>query len=153
MISVCGTVWGRRHGSFVYAIFADEYVYFGETGDTPPGRWGQHLGTTESSLFGKLLAENEELEFNDRDLFFVGLYCGVVDEIEQSRRKIARRAIEEALHRQYLLNKNLLPAPLVLLSTPPPPAVRHRFPFKVEEIAEEAFGLILNQYTSWSNKK
>jgi hypothetical protein len=149
MISVCGTVWGRRHGSFLYAIFSDEYAYFGETGDVPAARWGQHLGSAESSFADKLRCVQDEQINSDGNVVFIGLYCEVVDEIEKSRRRIARRAIEEELHRQFLLNKNLFPTPKLLLSTPPPPSVRHRFPFRVEAVAEEAFKLIVVEYKKW----
>lgn len=152
MISVCGTVWGRRHSSFLYAIFSDEYVYFGETGDMPAARWGQHLGVVDSSFAEKLRNVEGQLQPDDGEVVFIGLYCQIVDEIEASRRKIARRAIEEELHRQFLLNKNLLPSRKTLLSSAPPPVVRHQFPFNVESVAEEAFRLIVCEYKSWVSR-
>jgi hypothetical protein len=152
MISICGTVWGRRQGSFLYAVFSGEHVYFGETGDVPPARWGQHLAGAESSFAAKLRRVDDQQSESDAVVFFVGLYCDAVDTIEKNKRKIARRAIEEELHRQFLLNKNLLPAPKILLSTPPPPVVRHRFPFDVEQMAAQAYKSIVAEYIAWLRK-
>jgi len=149
MISVCGTVWGKRYGSYLYAIFSDDYVYFGETGDVPSARWGQHLGHANSSFTEKLAIAREGMPEYEGEVFFVGLHCLAVDTIEPSKRKIARRAIEEELHRQFLLNRNLIPGDKLILSTPPSAPVRQKFPFVPEKVAEEAFRLILKQYLDW----
>lgn len=149
MISLCGTVWGQRYGSYLYAIISDEHIYFGETGDIPPARWGAHLGCAGSSFAEKLRIEFSGHTLSTGEIVFIGLYCDMVDEIEDSKRKIARRAIEEELHRQFLLKKNTLPVPKILLSTPPPPVVRHRFPFNVEIVAEKAFDLVVKEYKAW----
>lgn len=153
MISLCGTVWGRRYGSFLYAIFSDEHVYFGETGDMPSARWGQHLGHADSSFAEKLQTSLNGQPAYKGDIVFIGIYCDVIDEIEDSRRRIARRAVEEELHRQFLLNKNSLPTERELLSTPPPAPIRQKFPFPVEAIAKQAFELIVSQYLSWLTAK
>ena len=136
-----------------YAIVSDEHVYFGETGDVPPARWGAHLGSARSSFSEKLQTKDDGFYLYTSDVVFIGLYCQVIDGIEESRRKVARRAIEEELHRQFLLNKNALPSPKTLLSTPPPPAVRHYFPFNVESVAEQAFRLVVEEYISWIKRK
>lgn len=149
MITFSGAVWGRRGGSYLYAIFHRDYVYFGETGDVPTGRWGQHLGTSDSAFFEKYsMADLHDID-EEHDVVFLGLHCEDVDQLEPSKRKIARRAIEEELHRQFLLNKNKLPKTFELLSSPPPPAVRHRFPFKIDQVAVQAFEIILQEYLAW----
>lgn len=153
MIAFSGAVWGRRGGSYLYAIFHRDCVYFGETGDVPAGRWGQHLGSSDSAFFEKYRIEGFEDHQEGHDVVFLGLHCADVDQLEPSKRKIARRAIEEELHRQFLLNKNRLPRSLQLLSSPPPPAVRHRFPFKVDQLAIQAFDLILKEYFVWCESR
>jgi hypothetical protein len=148
MISFSGKVWGLRRSSYVYAVVQGSYVYFGETGEVPPGRWGQHLGAG-GTFARKLVTEDDEGTIADQQIVFIGIRCLVVDNEKPAYQKIARRAIEEELHRQFNLNSGALGEDLTLVSQPPPPAVRRQWTFEPREVARQIYVMLVDEYKIW----
>lgn len=152
MINHCGTVRGRRDCSYIYMIFTTEHVYIGETGNIPPARWGNHLGSSRSSFLQKINNQphTEEQASYSGEFIYIGIHCEVIDQEPKERQKIARLAIEDAIHTEYLLNKNQFGGNKTLLSTSKS-VTRHRFGFDVESFAKAAIDLIFKEYQKFGN--
>lgn len=145
MISLAGHISGFRNGSYVYLIAQGACLYFGETGDLPPKRWGQHLAS--NGTFFKLL--NKIPETLDQEMLFIGVRCLDVDKVLPLRRKLARRAIEEELHRRFFLDSQAFGCEFSMVSTPPAPPVRFAWPFEPSTVAQEIFSLFVIEYKNW----
>ena len=148
MITLAGTIWGQLRTSHLYAVFKGPYVYFGETGHVPPVRWKGHL-TSESDFIGKLRAIDPEAVSDGTPIFFVGIRISVADMEPETRKKIARRAIEAELHRRFKLNPASISPASELLSTPPPVPVKHKFDFDKISIANNVYSMIAEEYQKW----
>lgn len=148
MISHCGTVRGKRGCSYIYVIFTSEHAYIGETGNLPPARWGSHLGSSKSSFWHKISHKANEsgIPEYEGDFLYIGIHCEVIDLEPQERQKFARLAIEDAIHTEYLMNKNFFGSEKHLLSTSKP-ITRHKFGFDVDSFAKAAIDLIHDEYT------
>lgn len=148
MIEHCGTVWGLRGRSYLYAIFTSNYAYIGETGNMPAARWGSHLSTADSSFAEKLKNELNlhHLPAYEGEFLYIGLYCEIADREEVAKRRFARRAIEEAIHREFLLNANEFGAPKKLLSTATGISDRIILGFDVDSFAKYAFKKIVDEF-------
>lgn len=151
MIVHCGTVWGRRGGSYLYAIFTTDHAYIGETGNMPTARWGSHLGKTDSSFMEKLKKELEyhELPVYEDDIVYIGLHCKVIDDEIESKRKFARLAIEDEIHKQFMLNTNSFGSFKKLLSRPTKRSARITLNFDVESFAKYATKVIIEEYNKY----
>ncbi len=148
MTNLAGTIWGKLRTSHLYAVFKGPYVYFGETGHVPPVRWKGHL-TSESDFIGKLKRIDPEVAFDETPIFFVGINISIADAEPETRRKIARRAIEAELHQHFSLNPLPVAPATNLLSTAPPAPVRHTFNFDKASIAAKVYTQIAEEYQKW----
>lgn len=148
MTILCGTISGQLRTSHLYAVFKGKYVYFGETGHVPPVRWKGHL-TSDSDFIGKLNAVNPKAVNDSTPFFFVGIHIGVADEEDESKRKIARRAVEAELHKRFDLNPSPIFPACELLSTAPLAPVRHKFNFDKKFVAEKVYEIIATEYQKW----
>ena len=148
VVEHCGTVWGIRGQSYLYMIFTSDHVYIGETGNMPTSRWGSHLSKADSSFSEKLrkLLESEKQPNYDGEFLYIGIYCGVIDEEQDEKRKYARLAIEEAVHREYALNGNGFGGIKQILSTPSKRTVRVTLGFDVESYAKHAIATLIKEY-------
>lgn len=151
LIAHCGTVWGCRGRSYLYMILTSDHAYIGETGNLPTSRWGSHLSKADSSFSEKLRIELENTESPeyDDDFIYIGLYCGVIEEEEMEKRKYARVAIEEAIHREYLLNGNRFGGLKKLLSRPSTRSLRIKLGFDVDSYAKHAIELLIEEYNKY----
>ncbi|MFU8291157.1 GIY-YIG nuclease family protein [Pseudomonas aeruginosa] len=151
MIEHCGTVWGFRGCSYLYAIFSADHAYIGETGNLPAARWGSHLSKADSSFAEKLKIELEASSSQpyEKEFVYIGLYCKVIDLEEESKRKFARLAIEDELHRQFYLNENSFGSPKKLLSRSSQRSSRLSFGFDVESFAKYAIHTIIGEYKKY----
>lgn len=148
MTTLAGIVWGKESASYVYAIVVREGVYFGETGDLPPKRWGGHLAG-DGTLRQKLRLFGVDVGTEPPSFFFVAVHCDAIARVDQRFRKLARRAVEEELHRRFLLNSSALFPAEVLLSSMPPSPIRLNFPFDPRAVASEAYRLICDNFQAW----
>lgn len=151
LITHCGTVWGARGCSYLYVIFTAEHAYIGETGNLPTSRWGSHLSKADSSFAEKLRKELEEssLPEYEGDFVYIGLYCGVIDEEDELKRKYARTAIEEAIHREYILNGNSFGGAKKVLSRPTKRSARITLGFDVDSYAKHAIATLIKEYKKY----
>lgn len=151
LITHCGTVWGSRGRSYLYMILTTDHAYIGETGNLPTSRWGSHLSKANSSFSEKLRIEleNTSCPDYDEDFVYIGLYCGVIEEEEDEKRKYARVAIEEAIHREYLLNGNRFGGIKKLLSRPSSRSLRITLGFDVDSYAKHAIELLVGEYSRY----
>lgn len=149
MITHCGTVWGSRGCSYLYAIFTSDYAYIGETGNIPTSRWGSHLSKADSSFAEKLRKEleNSGLPPYDGDFIYIGLHCGVIDLEDPDKQKFARQAIEHAIHREFTLNKNAFGNNKKLLSRSSEKSTRISYGFDIDSFAKLAINKIINEYS------
>lgn len=151
MIAHCGTVWGVRGSSYLYAIFTSNHAYIGETGNLPTARWGSHLSKADSSFAEKLRKEldaSDALPY-DGEFVYIGIHCKVIDMEDERKRKFARLAIEDEIHRQFFLNGNHFGATKKLLSTSTKRSSRITFGFDVESFAKYAIHKIIEEYTKY----
>lgn len=148
MTRLAGIVWGKESASYVYAIIVREGVYFGETGDLPPKRWGGHLAG-DGTLKQKLRLFDIDVDTEPPSFFFVAVHCDAIAQVDQRFRKLARRAVEEELHRRFLLNSSALFPAEVLLSSMPPSPIRLNFPFDPRAVASEAYRVICDNFQAW----
>lgn len=151
MIAHCGTVWGTRGSSYLYAILTSSHAYIGETGNLPTARWGSHLSKADSSFCEKL---RKELEATDRatydgEFVYIGIQCKVIDLEDKAKRKFARQAIEDEIHRQFILNENHFGSPKKLLSTSIKRSPRIRLGFDIESFAKYAISKIIEEYNKY----
>jgi len=145
MITPAGMIWGPRKASYVYAVVQGESIYFGETGDLPARRWGQHLGvggTFTSALGIEGFATSDEV-------LFVGVRCTAVDGEMEAYRKLARRAVEEELHRQFFLDSGAFGEELSVVSNAPSAPVRVAWSFDPRAAAIEAYRIVVNDFKRW----
>lgn len=154
MIAHCGTVWGTRGTSYLYAIFTTDHAYIGETGNLPTARWGSHLSKADSSFSEKL---RKELESSSADAYegefvYIGIQCKVIDLEDERKRKFARQAIEDEIHRQFFLNGNSFGSTKKLLSTSIKRSPRITFSFDVESFAKYAIHKIIEEYRNYLNQ-
>ncbi|MGT2457646.1 hypothetical protein ACU4GI_47790 [Cupriavidus basilensis] len=150
MTTLAGVVWGIEGASYVYAIVVRESIYFGETGDLPPKRWGGHLADG-GTLRQKLRLFDLESE-KPSPYFFAAVHCAAIEHVDPRLRKLARRAVEEELHRRFLLDRAALYPVQVLLSSMPPSPIRLTFSFDARTIAGEAYNLICDSFRAWLEK-
>jgi hypothetical protein len=132
-------------------ILTSDHVYIGETGNLPTSRWGSHLSKADSSFAEKLriaLEQANSPEYDD-DFVYIGLYCGVIEEEETEKRKYARLAIEEAIHREYVLNGNRFGGLKILLSRPSTRSLRIKLGFDVDSYAKHAIELLIKEYIKY----
>jgi len=148
MTVLVGTIWGQLRTSHLYAVFKGPYVYFGETGHVPPVRWKGHL-TSETDFIGKLRRADPLVAADESPVFFVGIRINVADAEPESKRKIARRAIEAELHQRFSLNPALVTPATSILSSPPSVPVRHQFNFDKVSIANTVYSIIASEYQAW----
>lgn len=148
MTALAGTIWGQLRTSHLYAVFKGPYVYFGETGHVPPVRWKGHL-TSETDFIGKLKIVDPKAISDGNPIFFVGVHISVADAEPETRRKIARRAIEAELHRRFSLDPKPITPASELLSTPPPVPVKHKFTFDKVSVADAVYATIAAEYQKW----
>lgn len=151
MITHCGTVWGTRGASYLYAILTSNHAYIGETGNLPTGRWGSHLSKADSSFCEKLRKELEALDAPtyDGEFVYIGIQCKVIDLEEKPKRKFARQAIEDEIHRQFILNENHFGSTKKLLSTSIKRSPRIGFGFDIESFAKYAIQKIIEEYQKY----
>lgn len=154
LITHCGTVWGARRSSYLYVVFTDNYVYIGETRNMPASRWGSHLSKANSSFSYKIDQDLASFgnEPYDGDFIYIGLHCAVIDEEQEGKRKYARTAIEDAIHREYFLNENCFDHTRKLLSRPSRRSERVSLGFDVESYAKHAFSLIVDEYKAFKDR-
>ncbi|CAN7467643.1 hypothetical protein [Paraburkholderia hospita] len=105
--------------------------------------------TSESDFIGKLLRTDPQEAHNANPLFFVGIHVGAADGEPEPKQKIARRAIEAELHRRFALDPMPVSPARILLSSPPPVPVGHKFEFDKIEIAKSVYNLIAEEYRKW----
>jgi hypothetical protein len=148
MISPAGTVWGVARASYIYAIVNGATLYIGETGDLPPKRWGQHL-QAGGTYIGKASAAGVSITGPD-DVLFLAVRCRDLDLESPPYRKLARRAVEEEVHRQFLLDNRALGDEFQLLSLAPSPPIRYNWAFNVVEVAKEIHAHFITEWVSWS---
>lgn len=141
----CGTIHGGKGDSFVYGILAGTYVYFGETGDIPPKRWGQHISAA-GTLTAKLTDMSQERAIESDDMVFVGIRCAPIHSLPRSLQKIARRLVEEELHRRFFADKGAVHPDAELVSTPPPVSRLIKLPFDPRLVAIQAYELICHEF-------
>lgn len=151
MTHLAGTIWGQLRTSHLYAVFKGQYVYFGETGHIPPVRWNGHL-TSESDFIGKLKKIDPEAAFDETPIFFVGINISVADAEPETKRKIARRAIEAELHQRFSLDPLPVTPASNLLSTAPSAPVKHTFNFDKASVAATVYALIAEEYQKWNSR-
>jgi len=149
VITHCGTLWGSKGCSYLYAIFTSDYAYIGETGNLPASRWGSHLSKADSSFAEKLRKEldNAGLPPYEGEFVYIGLYCKVIDLEDENKRKFARLAIEDAIHREFYLNENAFGTSKRLLSRSSKRSARMSFGFDVESFAKLAIAKIIAEYS------
>ncbi len=147
MISHGGMVWGISEASYIYAILNGSALYVGETGDLPPKRWGQHLagGGTFSE---KATAAGIRLT-GPVETLFIAIRCHDIDSENAQYRKLARRAVEEEVHRQFLLDSRPFGEAFTLLSIPPSPPIRFNWSFDTATVAREIYAQVVAEYTRW----
>ena len=148
MTTLVGTIWGHLRTSHLYAVFKGSYVYFGETGHVPPVRWKGHL-TSETDFLGKLNDVAPEVVTDETPIFFVGIHINIADEEPETRRKIARRAIEAELHQRFSLDPKPISPATELLSSAPKVPLKHKFTFDKVAIANEVYTIIATEYQKW----
>lgn len=148
MTILAGTIWGQLRTSHLYAVFKGPYVYFGETGHVPPVRWKGHL-TSDTDFIGKLRRVDPAAAFDDTPIFFVGIHIDVADAEPETKRKIARRAIEAELHQRFSLDPLPVAPATNLLSTAPSAPVRHTFNFDKVSVANTVYAMIAAEYQQW----
>ncbi|MDP2762264.1 MAG: hypothetical protein Q8O64_18010 [Sideroxyarcus sp.] len=148
MTTLAGTIWGQLRTSHLYAVFKGPYVYFGETGHVPPVRWKGHL-TSDTDFIGKLRRVDPAAAFDDTPIFFVGIHIDVADAEPETKRKIARRAIEAELHQRFSLDPLPVAPATNLLSTAPSAPVRHTFNFDKVSVANTVYAMIAAEYQQW----
>lgn len=148
MISHCGTVWGLRASSYIYAIFTDHFAYIGETGELPPQRWGSHLSKANSSFSQKLSSKLKSFGHEDYDgiFLYIGLHCDIVDQENEDKRKFARCALEHAIHEKFSASQNKFGEQRLLLSSSRPISPRINLGFNVEAIAQQIIDLLSEKY-------
>nr|WP_298146418.1 GIY-YIG nuclease family protein [uncultured Pseudomonas sp.] len=151
MIYHCGTVWGFRNCSYLYAIFTSNHAYIGETGNLPTSRWGSHLSKADSSFYEKLRRELETTECSPYggEFVYIGLHCEVIDREDERKRKFARLAIEDEIHRLFYLNENSFGEPKKLLSRSVKRSPRISLSFDVESFAEHAINTVIEEYQKY----
>lgn len=151
MITHCGTVWGATGCSYLYAIFTLEYAYIGETGNLPTARWGSHLSKADSSFLEKLRKELESCNSPpyQGDFLYIGLHCEDIDNEDEEKRKYARLAIEDAIHREFYLNQTSFWPAKKLLSTSSKRSTRISLSFNVEDFAKKAIDKIIFEYSKY----
>ncbi|QUE77472.1 hypothetical protein [Stutzerimonas stutzeri] len=154
MIYHCGTVWGFRNCSYLYAIFTSDHAYIGETGILPTSRWGSHLSKADSSFSEKLRKEFSATNCSpyDGEFVYIGLHCEVIDREDERKRKFARLAIEDEIHRLFHLNENSFGQPKKLLSRSTKRSPRISFGFDVESFAEHAIRTVIDEYQKYLKK-
>jgi hypothetical protein len=152
LITHCGTVWGTRGCSYLYMIFTADHAYIGETGNLPTSRWGSHLSRADSSFAEKLRRDLEGSAHPDYDgdFVYIGLHCGVIDEEDELKRKYARTAIEEAIHREYILNGNSFGGIKKVLSRPTKRSARITLGFDVDSYAKHAIATLIKEYKKYT---
>lgn len=148
MIRPCGVVWGPVDASYLYAVVAADSVYFGESRSLAK-RWAAHIQDVGSSALRRLGQLEDLGALTPGDFAFFGLRCEVVDGVPVEKQRLARRAIEEELHRQFYLRRSAMAPVERVLSTPPPSPIRHRFPFDVVDAGKVAYQLIVEQHRRW----
>ncbi|TAN71077.1 MAG: hypothetical protein EPN17_02685 [Methylobacter sp.] len=148
MTTLAGTIWGQLRTSHLYAVFKGPYIYFGETGHVPPVRWKGHL-TSDADFIGKLKRVDPAVAFDETPIFFVGIHISVADDEPETKRKIARRAIEAELHRRFSLDPMPVSPATNLLSSSPPVPVRHQFNFNKVTVANTVYAMIADEYQKW----
>lgn len=148
MISHCGTVWGATDKSYIYAIFAKDFAYIGETGSLPTKRWGSHLTHADSAFAEKLdtVLKGYGLPPYKGEFVYIGICCSVIELEDENKRKFARLAIEDELHREFLVNKNAFGSPKALLSRSADPSSRVSFKNDIKSFAKNAMDIIIKQY-------
>jgi hypothetical protein len=145
LVTHCGTIQGGKGDSFVYGILSGTYVYFGETGDLPPKRWGQHI-SAGGTLTTRLLEMSPETADGSDDMVFVGICCAPIHSLPESLQKVARRQVEEELHRRFFVDKAAVHPDAELVSTPPPVSRRIKLPFDPRLVAIEAYEMICGEF-------
>lgn len=117
----------------------------------PAARWGSHLGKTDSSFMEKLKKELEFLErpIYDDDIVYIGLHCKVIDDEVENKRKFARLAIEDEIHKQFMLNTNSFGSFKKLLSRPTKRSARISLSFDVESFAKYATQVLIEEYKKY----
>lgn len=151
MITHCGSVWGSTSSSYLYVILTNDFAYIGETGNLPTARWGMHLSKSNSSFKEKLSKKHESLglpPFNG-EFLYVGLFCEDIDKENESKRKFARLALENAIHQEFLLRQNSFWPPKELLSTSTRGSSRITFDFDVSAFAKEAVAKMVSEYSRY----
>lgn len=145
MARLGGVIWGVQRDSFVYGILIGNRVYFGETGDIPPKRWSAHL-SVEGTLSEKLGYIGTDIATYAGPIVFVSVCCDDLIIVDKALKKLARRAIEEELHRRFYLNPGAVHPDAELISSMPPAPVRITFPFDPRNAAIEAYELIVDEF-------
>jgi hypothetical protein len=151
MISPAGIVWGVSGASYIYAILNGSALYVGETGDLPPKRWGQHLssGGTYSEK-----ADNAGIILSGPiDTVFIAVRCHDIDNENAQYRKLARRAVEEEVHRQFLLDSRPFGDDFRLLSLAPSPPIRFRWSFDTVSVAKDIYAHVVSEYSFWKQRQ
>lgn len=148
MISRGGMVWGIAEASYIYAILNGSALYVGETGDLPPKRWGQHLaggGTFSEKAIAAGICLTGPIE-----TLFIAIRCHDIDGENAQYRKLARRAVEEEVHRQFLLDSRPFGETFRLLSLPPSPPIRYQWSFDTVAVAKEIYAHVISEYAKWT---
>ncbi len=148
MIEAAGKVWGRANASYLYVIVYESHLYIGETGELPPKRWGQHL-SSGGTLRGKTVNAGLSLP-GTTDILFIGVRCTAIDSVDILKRRLARRAIEEELHRQFSLDSWLLGKEYNILSQAPSPPVRFAWAFDLSDVAMQIRTHVIKEFQLWS---
>ena len=117
MIDLAGSIRGRPHHPYIYAIIKSYCIYIGETQQHPVSRWGQHL--QEIGSFSKRLKEADyDLWSADKELLFICIDCCKIAELSLEEHKIVTQYVEHKVHEKCILNlPSLAPIEKVISDT------------------------------------
>jgi len=145
-----GFIVSFRHKSHVYVIVHNDFLYIGQTGSHPAIRWGSHLSSTGSFTKNLKYFHDEEI-VKDKDIFFGCYELPIVDQEVESKRRLARMAVETELHKLICLQPRKLGFDSFLTSTCEEYPIRHTFNFSPEKVASVIFSRVVSDFCKWSS--
>jgi hypothetical protein len=113
MISVSGTLVGRRQFPYIYFIRKLHYLYIGQTQDVPVVRWGDHMGGMGSFLVN-LRRVDEEAFLSPAAISFAAYQCDRIRElVPPVQHQLVTQYVEHMAHvkvicHPYLGTRSLL---------------------------------------------
>lgn len=151
MISVSGSLKGKRKSPYLYVIVKSYCMYIGETQQHPVLRWGQHLCQC-GSFVSRLREADEDVWARDEDIFFYCLYCNRIAQTSDEEHKIITQYIEHKVHELCILNlSELYPVERIISDTEKTAPARCRYQWG-DDLARAIYEKIAQQIKIWSSK-